>query len=78
MESQRRMSQTIEFLPKATFVIDRQRTTTAWITAREKMSGVAAADMLGRRDDEHALPLLRSVAADADRSGHDFGPELHE
>ena len=56
-QSRRKLSEIIDFLPDATFVIDTQGTVIAWNKAMEVMTGVAARDMLGRGDHENALPF---------------------
>ncbi|HNS50842.1 MAG TPA: GAF domain-containing protein [Anaerolineae bacterium] len=56
-ESQRRMADIIDFLPDATLVIDRDGRVIAWNRAIEEMTGVAAHDILGRANYEHALPF---------------------
>jgi PAS domain S-box-containing protein len=56
-ESQRRMADIIDFLPDATLVIDRQGKVIAWNHAIEEMTGVKAADILGKGDYEYALPF---------------------
>ena len=56
-ESQRRLADIIDFLPDATLVIDREGRVIAWNRAIEEMTGVRAADVLGRGDHEHALPF---------------------
>jgi len=56
-ESRRRLSDIIEFLPDATFVIDRDGKVIAWNRAIEAMTGVKAEKMLGKGDYEYALPF---------------------
>ena len=56
-ESQRRTADIIEFLPDATLVIDRDGQVIAWNRAIEEMTGVKAADMLGKGNHEYALPF---------------------
>jgi PAS domain S-box-containing protein len=56
-ESERRMSQIIEFLPDATFVIDSQGKVTAWNKVMESLTGIKAADMLGEGDYAYAVPF---------------------
>jgi PAS domain S-box-containing protein len=56
-ESQRRLADIIDFLPDATLVIDRDGRVIAWNQAIEEMTGVKAADMLGKGDYEYALPF---------------------
>jgi PAS domain S-box-containing protein len=53
----RELSEIIDFLPDAMFVIDTAGTVVAWNRAMEEMTGVKAADMLGRADHEYALPF---------------------
>jgi len=47
----------IEFLPDATFVIDREKRVIAWNRAIEAMTGVPKADILGRGDYIYAEPF---------------------
>ncbi|MCU0846040.1 MAG: PAS domain S-box protein, partial [Spirochaetes bacterium] len=56
-ESERRLADIIDFLPLATFVIDCGGRVTAWNRAMEQMTGVKAADIVGRGDYEYALPF---------------------
>jgi len=56
-ESERRLSDIIEFLPDATFVIDREGVVIAWNRAMEEMSGVSKKDMIGRSNHVYAIPF---------------------
>jgi len=56
-ESERRMADIINFLPDATMVIDREGTVIAWNRAIQEMTGIAAADMLGKGGYDYALPF---------------------
>lgn len=56
-ESRRRLADIIDFLPDATFVIDLQGTVIAWNRAIEEMTGVKAADILGKGKYEYSLPF---------------------
>ena len=56
-ESRQQLSDIIDFLPDATFVIDREGKVIAWNKAIEEMTGVQAADVLGKGDYEYALPF---------------------
>ena len=56
-ESERRMSDIIDFIPDATFAIDLEGKVIAWNRAMEEMTGVMAEDMLGKGDYEYALPF---------------------
>ncbi len=55
--SENRLADIINFLPDATFVIDRKGTVIAWNRAIEIMTGIAAREMLGKSDHEYALPF---------------------
>jgi PAS domain S-box-containing protein len=56
-ESQRQLAGIIDFLPDATFVIDGEGKVIAWNRAMEEMTGVVAADILGKGDYEYAFPF---------------------
>jgi PAS domain S-box-containing protein len=56
-ESERRLSDIIDFLPDPTFVIDLDEKVIAWNRAMEEMTGVRGKDMLGRGNYEYALPF---------------------
>ena len=56
-ESELRMTEVVEFLPDATFVVDCGGRVVIWNKAIEKMTGIAAAAMLGKGDYEYALPF---------------------
>ena len=56
-ESQRRMADIINFLPDATLVIDSAGKVIAWNHAIEEMTGVKAADMLGKGNYEYSMPF---------------------
>jgi PAS domain S-box-containing protein len=56
-EAHSRLDEIIDYLPDATLVIDHQSKVIAWNKAMENMTGVAAADMLGRGDYEYAIPF---------------------
>jgi len=56
-ESQQRLSDIINFLPDATFAIDKEGRVIAWNRAVEQMTGVKAVDILGKGNYEQALPL---------------------
>lgn len=59
-ESERRLSDIIDFLPDATFAIDRSGQVIAWNRAIEDMTGIPASDMLGKGDYEYAIPFYGS------------------
>ncbi|NTW76703.1 MAG: PAS domain S-box protein [Syntrophaceae bacterium] len=54
-ESQQRLADTIDFLPDATFAIDRSGKVIAWNRAIEEMTGVMAVDMLCKSDYEYTV-----------------------
>jgi two-component system sensor histidine kinase/response regulator len=66
-ESERRLSQIIDFLPDPTFAIDSNGRVIIWNKAVEQMTGIGAQDMLGKGDHEYAVPFYgerRPVLAD--------------
>lgn len=56
-ESERRLTEIIDFLPDATFVIDLQGKVIAWNRAIEEMTGVKWENMLGKGNYEYAVPF---------------------
>jgi PAS domain S-box-containing protein len=56
-ESERRLSEIINFLPDATFAIDREGKVITWNRTIEEMTGVRAEIMLGKGNYEYALPF---------------------
>jgi PAS domain S-box-containing protein len=57
IESEKRLSDIINFLPDATFAIDKEGTVIAWNRAIEEMTGIPASDMLGKGAYEYAVPF---------------------
>ncbi|MEN6620887.1 MAG: PAS domain S-box protein [Smithella sp.] len=55
MESERRLADTIDFLPDATFAIDLSGKVIAWNRAMEEMTGVKTKDILGKHNHEYAI-----------------------
>lgn len=51
------LSEIIDFLPNATFVIDAEGKVIAWNQAIEEMTGVKTEDILGKGNYEYALPF---------------------
>ena len=47
----------IEFLPDATFVIDREKNVIAWNRAIEEMTGVPKKDIIGKGNGEYSFPF---------------------
>jgi PAS domain S-box-containing protein len=83
-ESARRMTAIIDHLPDATFVTDRNGTVIAWNKATEALTGVAAAQMIGKGGYEYALPfygerrpLLLDLALDPECAGDRGHTNLH-
>ena len=56
-ESEQRLSDIIDFLPDATFAIDRDGKVITWNRAIEEMTSVKAGDMVGKGDYEYAIPF---------------------
>ena len=55
--SEQRLAQIINFLPDPTWVIDSQGKVVAWNQAMEKLTGISAADMVGKANYEYAMPF---------------------
>ncbi len=67
MESEKRLADIINFLPDATFAINREGVIIAWNRAIDEMTGLSAEMMLGKGDHEYALPFygeLRPILID--------------
>lgn len=69
----RYLEDVIDFLPDATFVIDRNKKVVAWNRAMEEMTGVAKEKVIGQGDDAYALafygyrrPLLVDLLDETD------------
>jgi len=56
-ESKQKLADIIDFLPDATFVIDREGKVIYWNRAIAEMTGIKAQDILGRGNYEYALPF---------------------
>jgi len=56
-ESEQRLMEIIDFLPDATFAIDREGKVIAWNRAIQELYGVSADCMLGKGNYEYALPI---------------------
>jgi len=56
-DSTRRLSEIISFLPDAIFAIDKNGTVISWNRAIEDMTGVPAAQILGKGNYEYAIPF---------------------
>jgi|GEM_PF-366047 len=57
-ESDRRLADTIDFLPDATVAVDLSGKVIAWNHAMEEMTGVKAKDILGKGDHEYTIPFF--------------------
>jgi len=55
--SEQRLGQIIDFLPDPTWVIDSAGKVVTWNQAMENLTGIAAADMVGKGNYEYALPF---------------------
>jgi PAS domain S-box-containing protein len=55
--SKRRLADIINFLPDATFAIDREGRVLAWNQAMEEMTGVEADEILGKGNFEYGIPF---------------------
>ncbi|MEN6342909.1 MAG: PAS domain S-box protein [Methanospirillum sp.] len=62
-DSERRLSDIIDFLPDATFAIDSNGEVIAWNRAIEEMTGVPPCEMLGRGDRAYTVPFYGSKRA---------------
>ncbi len=56
-DSEQRLADIINFLPDATFAIDRQGKITLWNRHAEEFTGVKASEMMGKGDHEYAIPF---------------------
>jgi len=56
-ESERRLSDIIDFAPDATFAINKEGEVIAWNRAIEEMTGVQASEILGKGNYEYSLPF---------------------
>jgi len=56
-ESKRELADIIEFLPDATFVIDREGTVIAWNRAMKEMTGISKDEMIGQGDYAYTIPF---------------------
>ena len=57
LDVEQKLANIIDFLPDATFVIDKKGKVMAWNKAIEEMTGVSAKDMVGKGNYEYALPF---------------------
>ena len=56
-ESEQRLADIIDFLPDATFAVDKSGKTIAWNRAMEEMTGVCRNDMIGQGDHAYTVPF---------------------
>ncbi len=76
--SEQRLGQIIDFLPDPTWVIDSEGKVVTWNQAMENLTGIAAADMVGKGNYEYALPFYgerRPILIDLVR---DWNPEYEK
>jgi PAS domain S-box-containing protein len=57
VESERRLTAIINFLPDATFAIDAEGRVIAWNKAMEELAGIKAVNMLGKANWEYSIPF---------------------
>ncbi|WP_321505439.1 PAS domain S-box protein [uncultured Methanoregula sp.] len=73
-DSERRLSDIIDFLPDATFAIDRSGHVIAWNRVMKELTGRSASEMMGKGDYEYAIPFYgnrRPILIDLVFSPHD-------
>ncbi|MGA2547806.1 MAG: PAS domain S-box protein [Rectinemataceae bacterium] len=83
---QRQLSEIIDFLPDATFAIDKEGRVIIWNKAIENMTGVPAAEMIGKSDYAYAIPfygearpqLIDFVLKDFDEIPNRYSKIIHE
>ncbi|NPU86584.1 MAG: PAS domain S-box protein [Syntrophaceae bacterium] len=56
-ENQSRLADIIEFLPDATLAIDNEKRVILWNKAIEEMTGIPAAEMIGKGDHAYSIPF---------------------
>jgi len=56
-ENQRRLADIVNFLPDATLAIDKEKRVIIWNRAIEEMTGVPAAEMIGKGDYAYTVPF---------------------
>ena len=83
-DSERRLSDIIDFLPDATFAIDRSGHVIAWNRTIEEMTGIPARDMLGKGNFEYAVPfygsrrpILIDMVIEPDKKNEAFYPHVY-
>jgi PAS domain S-box-containing protein len=79
-ESEQYLKTIIDLLPEATMVIDQRGRVQHWNRAMEQMTGVPAADMIGKGNFEYALPFYgnrRPILADLMLRPDDFVVEYY-
>lgn len=67
IETEKRLSEIVDFLPDATFAIDLEGKVIAWSRTMEKMTGIKANNILNKGNHEYALPFYgkrRSMLVD--------------
>lgn len=67
-QNKKLLSSIINFLPDATFVIDKEKKVIIWNKAIEKMTGINAQNIIGKKNYEYSIPFYgkrRPILADA-------------
>ncbi|MCE5270105.1 response regulator [bacterium] len=54
---ERRLADIIDFVPDATFVVDREGRVIAWNSAMEKLTGIKSGEMLGKGNNEYSMSI---------------------
>ena len=61
LENRRQLADVIDFLPDATLAIDKEKRVIIWNKEIEKMTGVPAAEMIGKGDYAYTIPFYGEV-----------------
>lgn len=61
LSSQRKLSEIIDFLPDATFAIDNNKCIIIWNKAMERISGLKANEVIGKRDYSHTVAFYGRI-----------------
>ena len=56
-ENRKRLADIVQFLPDATFAIDKEKRVIIWNKAIEKMTGIPASEMIGKGDHVYMIPF---------------------
>lgn len=61
-ENTRKLETIIEFLPDATFIVDKDKKVVFWNKAMEKMTGCPRTEMIGKGGMQYAFPFMVKIA----------------